>query len=212
MSILKTKKGLIELLTAVVISLAALATSFATYEARLWSGEQARVFGLAGAYRTISSRQALEADDAFSIEVGLFSAWADAEHLGDKKLASFYRSRFPPRLKKAFEEWLTQNPLLNPQAASSPFALTSYQQGRLAGAEEMEKKAAAQFNAGLRAIYVGNGFTQCAVIFAGAMFFAGISQVFQRRGVSLSMVAFAIIACAYGVMQIFSLPMRYLGQ
>lgn len=47
MSNLKTR-DLIEPVTAVVISLSVLATSFASYEARLWSGEQARHYGLAG--------------------------------------------------------------------------------------------------------------------------------------------------------------------
>ena len=92
-----------------------------------------------------------------------------------------------------------------------PFVLKSYQLQRVAAADEMEKRALAQFEAGLRATYVGNAFTQCAVIFASAMFCAGIGPVFHRRGIRFAMVAFAAIACVYGLVQIFTLPLMKLG-
>jgi hypothetical protein len=206
------RTDLTELVVAIIISLSALATSFATFEARLWSGRQVRHFGLAGAYRTIATHQALDASVSRSVDIDLFNAWLTAKHSGNAALAAAYQGRFPASLKPAFSAWLAQDPLDNPHAPPSPFVLASYQPPGLIGARQMEAKAQTEFESGEVANYNGNAFMQCAVILAMAMFFGGVGQVFRRRSVRAAMAVVALVACIVGLQQTLTLPMLALSE
>jgi hypothetical protein len=197
----------IETAVAVVISIAALATSWASYQAKLWNGDQAAHYGRAGANRTTATRDAIEASVTRSVEVGLFSAWLDAKHAHKEPLAQFYAARFPPGLKPAFDEWIAQQPLTNPRAPPSPFAMESYRQPALVEARLMEASAMREFNEGLRATAVSDDYTRSAVFLATAMFFAGVGQVFDSRRVRIAMGFVALIACVAGVASMLTLPM-----
>jgi hypothetical protein len=197
----------IEAAVAVVVSAAALATSWCSFQATLWNGQQALHYNRAGAFRTIATGDAIDASVTRSVEIGLFSAWLDAAHAKNERLAQFYQTRFPPDLKPAFAEWLTFQPLTNPQAPPSPFALASYRQPRMVEARALEAKAAAEFDLGQRANHVGDAFTRSAVILALAMFFGGVGQAFEHRSVRIAMGVVALVACVLGVAFALTLPM-----
>jgi len=196
----------IEATVAVVLSAAALATSWCSFQATLWNGQQAAHYSRAGAFRTIATRDAIDASVTRSVEIGLFSAWLDAKHTNNEPLAQFYQTRFPPGLKPAFNEWLAQQPLTNPQAPPSPFALASYQQPGMAEARKLEEKAAAEFERGQRANHIGDCYTRSAVILALSMFFGGVGQAFEHRSVRIAMGVVSLVACAAGLAFAFTLP------
>ena len=200
-----TQRGL-ETAMAVVISIAGLGTSWSSYQAALWNSRQAIHFGTAGGQRTEASRAALDAEMKRVVDIGLFSAWMDAEALGDRRRAGLYERRFTPELKAAFAEWIAQDPMDNPQAAQSPFVLGSYRQPKLTQAEAMDGKADAEFQAGMRANGLSNAYTRGAVVLALAMFIAGVGQVFRRLDVRIVLAIGAVIACGYGLQRIFNLP------
>jgi hypothetical protein len=198
--------GRLELAVVVVISVAGLVTSFAGYEASLWNREQAIAFGLAGAHRVVGTRAALDASVTRTMEVDLFSAWMEAKVAGKSSLATDYERRFPPELKSAFNEWLAQRPFENPEAAPSPFRLSTYRQQGLTDADRLDAKAQAEFEAGQRASATSASFTRSSVILAMSMFFGGIGQVFKARYLRLALGAMTFISCGLGLAQIFTLP------
>jgi hypothetical protein len=203
--------GWVEVLVAINISVAALATSWASYQATLWGGVQAVQFGLAAAQRAVATRDAIDASVTRAAEIGLFTAWLEAKHTDNEELAAFYAARFPPSLRPAFKEWLAQNPLSDPRAPPSPFGLRSYKPGALVEARAAESAAVAAFEYGQRANKNANAFTRAVVILATAMFFGGVSQVFDRRALRVAMTIISLVACVGGVAAVPLLPMRTLG-
>jgi hypothetical protein len=196
----------LELAVVIIISASALVTSWASYEANLWSRKQTLSYGLSGAHRVMATRAALDASVNRTMEVGLLDAWMAAREAGNQRLATFYERRFPPDFQPAFQEWLAQRPFENPQAAPSPFRLPSYRPAGVSDAQRLEAQASAEFQEGQRSSTVAASFIRGGVILAMAMFFGGVGQVFAARNLRIVMAVMAFLSCAVGLLQIFTLP------
>ena len=95
---------------------------------------------------------------------------------GNTELATFYRQRFRPEFTPAFDAWLATDPLTNPSAPGTPFAMPQY---RVAEAAEAAAPRRRWPNARSDAAGVANErsdkYMLAVVLFATALFFAGMS-------------------------------------
>jgi len=198
--------GPIEIVVAIVLSVAGLSSSWASYQAALWDGEQASHYSLANALHTQASSASLDASTWRALEISMFGAWLEAKSTGNERLADFYMARIPPDLKPALDEWLAQKPLQTPNAAATPFKLPSYSPAGLKEAQAIDARADAVFAEGQHANKVSDDFTQGAVILAMSMFFGGIGQVFRFNRVRMVFAAVAALTCAIGLIRILALP------
>jgi hypothetical protein len=201
----------LEVASAVILSIAALASSGASYQAGLWDGEQAAHYSQAGALRVEASRAALEGDALRSIEVQTFGAWLEAKSRGDDKLAEFFQARFPAGFRPAFNAWLADHPLTNPSAPPTPFATSAYRSPGRAEANALDAKADQTFQKGQYDNAVSDAFGQGATVLAIALFFAGIGQVFKARGTRIALLTVAGLALVVGLLRLLSLPLQVLG-
>lgn len=201
----------LEAASAIVLSVAALASSWASYQAGLWDGEQAAHYSRANAMRIEASRIALEGDALAGVEVQVFTAWLDAKAHRQEKLADFYEARFPPDMKPAFHHWLREDPLSDPSAPPTPFATDSYHRPGLAPSQALNGQAEKTFQDGQYANAVSDAFQQGATMLAIALFFGGIGQVFQGRTARIGLLTVAGVALVAGLLRLFSLPVQILG-
>jgi hypothetical protein len=201
----------LEIVVAVAISIAGLGTSWSAYQAAVWNSIQTVHYSRANAARVTASTAALKAAATETWEVGVLSDWVQAKEGGNERLAAFYEKRFPAEFRPAFDEWAAQRPLENPDAAPSPFRLSSYRNAGADQAEALNRKAEAEFKAGQDSNRTSIAFTQGAVILATAMFFGGIGQVFGARWLRILLCAVSVMACLLGLERILSLPSLVLG-
>lgn len=201
----------IEIGSAIVLSVAGLLTTWASYQASLWDGEQAAAYTQAGVLRTTAGREAMNADTREAVSVQLFSSWLDAASVGDGELADFYRARMPMEFRPAFEKWLSLEPLKNPQAPPTPFAIPGYEPEGRAKQRQLEHDADAAYAEGQRANAISDAFVRGTVSMGMAMFFAGISQVFRLNWVRLVLLLVSTLACVRGIVLIVGLPLQTLG-
>src|SRR4051812_29573336 len=87
-------RGLQELVATVLLVLAATATSWRSYQATRWNGEQAAAAGRTNGLRIEASRAQGQAEAQTQIDVATFIAWVDADRSGKQELAQFYVNRF----------------------------------------------------------------------------------------------------------------------
>jgi hypothetical protein len=201
----------LEMLSAIILSIAALASSWATYQSGLWDGEQAANYSSANALRIEASRVALEGDALAGVEVQLFTSWLDAKVHNEDALAKFYEARFPPTLKPAFERWLQSHPLTNTSAPPTPFAHDNYTRPGAAMARDLDRKAQQTFAAGQYANTVSDAFQQGATMLALSLFFGGIGQVFKERAPRIGLLTVAGVTLILGLLRVFTLPAQILG-
>jgi hypothetical protein len=121
--------------------------------------------------------------------VTIFTQWVNAYARDETELESFYRKRFRPEFRPAFEAWVATKPRTNPTAPLSPFAMPQYHLAASDEADALEARAGA-FSASV-ATYIqrADNYTLAVVMFASALFFAGISTRMRSRGPRLALLA-----------------------
>jgi hypothetical protein len=159
----------------VLLVVAALGTSWSGYQAPRWNGEQAAAAGRTSAVRISAARAQGLAQAQTQVDVATFIAWADANRQGDHRLAAFYVHRFRDEFKPAFEAWRATRPFTNPDAPSTPFAMSTY---RLASRTDAAKlDAASEASSAQVRLYIrrSSDYVLTVVLYAVVLFFAGMT-------------------------------------
>ena len=196
-----------ELGNGVVIALAGLLISFATYEGELWNGEEDLNFSRANVVYTQAARTWGRANAVQAVDVLLFSQWANAAAHNDTILAAVYAAHLPPDAQPAFKAWLALDPLHNPAAPASPMAMPQYAPAGPIKAASLEREGDAAFDEGRRAKRISESYGQAGAILSTSLFFAGISQIFDMRRIRFGLLTLATLACAVGVLRLVTLPL-----
>jgi len=197
----------IEVSATVLMSFAALATSWAGYQASLWNGSQLASGDSATALRTTSTRNSTRAGQERLVDLELFTSWLSAYARRDTVLERFYRERFRPEFAPAFEAWVASRPLHNRAAARTPFALPEYRLASDADAQRLSRAADDASAASRHANMASDSYVLTVVILATVMFFAGASQ---RRSVSwlrLGLIVLAFVMCGAAIYRLFTSPL-----
>jgi len=164
-----------ELLATVLLVLAALGTSWSSYQATRWNGEQAAAAGRTNAIRIEASRAQGLAEAQTQVDVATFIAWADADQRADQELAQFYVDRFRDEFQTAFDAWEATQPLTNAEAPPTPFAMDAYQLESRDQAEHLDGEAEASAAEVRLDIQRSSNYVLTVVLYAIVLFFAGMS-------------------------------------
>jgi hypothetical protein len=185
----------LELLSTILLAVAAVATAWSSYQATRWNGEQAKAASETNAIRIDAARAASLADAETEIDVATFIAWADADLRGETEVAAFYEDRFRDEFRVAFEAWHATDPLEDPDAPRSPFAMPEYQVGSKQEAEDLDRQAEASAAIVRRDIQRASNYVLAVVLFAVALFFGGVSTKLASRRLRVAM-----LACGYTIL------------
>src|SRR3954449_10070930 len=131
-------RNLQELVVTLLLVVAALGTSWSSYQASRWNGEQAAAAGRTSAVRISAARAQGQAQAQTQVDVATFIAWADANRQGDHELAAFYVDRSRDEFKPAFDAWRATAPFTNQDAPPTPFAMPEYQLAARTDAEQLD--------------------------------------------------------------------------
>jgi hypothetical protein len=197
----------LDLYLTIIMSVAALATSWAGYQASVWSGDQAAHGSAATALRTTSTRASTRAGQERIVDVQLFTSWLNAYATGNTRLATFYEGRFRPEFRPAFRAWVASRPLRSPDAAPTPFTLPQYRVASDAEAQQLARAADQESAASQYANRVSDGYVLDAVILAMVMFFATAAQRGFTARLRLVSFLIALAMCAFGVYRLATSPL-----
>lgn len=170
-----------ELLVTILLVVAALATSWSSYQATRWNGEQAVAAGRTNAIRIDAARADGTARTQTQVDVATFIAWADADLRGETKVADFYVDRFRDEFRPAYEAWIAQRPSTNADAPSTPFAMEEYQVAARNQAAELDAAAEASAAEVRIDIQRSSNYVLTVVLYAIVLFFAGMSTRLSNR-------------------------------
>jgi hypothetical protein len=165
----------LEVVATLLLALAAVATAWASYQATRWNGEQTKASSRTTALRIQASSASALAESQTQIDVATFIQWVDAKAHGDEALQQFYEARFRPEFVPAFQAWLATDPLTNPDAPPTPFAMKEYAPAARTDADSLERRAEASSAVVQRNVQRSADYVLGVVLFAAALFFAGMS-------------------------------------
>lgn len=213
----------IELIATIVMALAAIFTAWSAFQAGKWSGIQSIEFSNANADRIESTRSDALANSQRSVDVGVFTSWLDAvaSEIAEGEippvstsgytpvegtLSAFYFDRMRPEFKVALDAWLAVDPLNDPDAPGTPFAMPEYQLAAADEADDLLQQASDHRQLALDANQNGDNYVRSTIGFALVIFFAGISSKLQAKRNRWIAIVLAIIMFVAGVISVFSLP------
>lgn len=198
----------LEVVAAIILSVVTILTAWSAFEATKWGGVMAIRFSEAAAARTEATQAAARVNAKQAVDVGLFVEYAAARSADDTVLADFLEDRFRDEFRPAFEVWLAQDPLRNPNAPATPFELDEYVIVEEVEAAEATATADLRAQQARDANQTGDNYVLTTVLFASVLFFAGVSTKFDERPVQLGLLAVAIVLLIAGGALLLSFPVE----
>jgi hypothetical protein len=180
----------VEVLSTVLLAIAAVATAWSSYQASRWNGEQAKAASRANAARIESTRASGLANTQSQIDVATFMQWVNAYALDQTELATFYFRRFRAEFRPAVDAWIATRPRRNPDAPLTPFAMPQYRLAANQEADRLEAQAETLAAKARADVQRATNYVLGVVLFAASLFFAGMSTKLgtpRLRGVLLAL-------------------------
>lgn len=199
-------RGMRELVAVVLLSVTAVLTAWSGFESSKWGGEMSIAFSRASSARVEGARDAAHADAARGIDLQTFGLWLEATATGDTLLQDFVESRFTDHFQVAFDAWIAEEPLKNPDAAKSPFALPDYVPPGEEAAQAADRRADAYFAQALSNNQRGDNYTLLTVLFALVLFFAAVANRHRSERFNWVLLIGALTLFTVGVVFLISFP------
>jgi hypothetical protein len=196
----------IEIVATVLLSVAAVATAWSSYQASRWNGEQAKAASTTNRLRIESTKAADLANAQTEIDVATFMQWIDAYALQRTELADFYLKRFRAEFKPAVNAWIATRPLKNPDAPLTPFAMPEYKLAARAEASRLDAEAALSSANVHRDIQRATNYVLAVVMFASALFFAGMSTKLRLERTRVALLVIGCVIFLTGLIWIATSP------
>jgi hypothetical protein len=203
-----TRSERLELVAVVLLATGTIATAWAAYQARQWTGEQAGSYSVGTGSRIAENRAAALANRQVQIDVATFIQWIDARRRRDTALARFYETRFRDEFKPAFAAWLATRPLADPNAPKTPFAMPQYRLAASGEAADLESTAAAASERAKEANEHAGSYMLAVVLLASALFLAGISTRLEATGTRRAMLGLGCVVLIATVAWMATFPVH----
>src|SRR3954447_13767003 len=172
----------VEVLSTLLLALAAVSTAWASYQASRWQAQQALAGNRSTAARIEANRSSGVANRQIQTDIATFIQWVAAYAQGDTELQPFYFRRFRVEFRPAVTAWIATRPLKNPEAPLTPFVMPQYSSSSEAEADAFEAKADANAAISQRNNEWAGRYVLCVVLMAMTLFFAGISIRLKSGG------------------------------
>jgi hypothetical protein len=188
------------------MALATLSTAWCSYQSAAWTRQSNRLMNGFNALERKAGLLTIQGMQQTTIYVAMFMQLLAAQEAGNEKLANFYVERLPPDARKAYDTWMAQIPLENPNADPHPFVPKLYEvPGTRDAAEANAKAADSQREAGTAGSISGQ-YLANTVLFAAVLFFASASGKFEQRRVRFVTFVFAVAVFTFAVVRTLMLP------
>ena len=194
----------LEVFAAVLLAITTLAIAWSGYQAAKWSGLQARRYTQASAARSLANRAQTTASQERIQDLLNFNRWLETSSRGDTQLADLYQRRFRDEFRPAFDAWIAQGGLDDPDAAS-PLRMPQYVLTDETTAEKLEHLGDVRFEQGKHATETADKYVFATVFFAIVLFFSGVSLRFDWLRLRVAMLGLASVFLLWGIVQVLSL-------
>jgi hypothetical protein len=196
----------LEIIAALLLSLATVGIAWSGYQAAKWSGIQAQRYTQASTARSLANRASTLAAQDRTQDLLNFNRWLEVKTEGNAQLAALYERRFRDEFRPAFEAWVRDDPLNNPNAIPSPLLEKQYVLADAVKADKLEKLGDVRFEQGKQATENADDYVYVTVFFAVVLFFAGISLRFAWLPIRIGILALGAVLLAYAATRIATLP------
>jgi hypothetical protein len=193
-------------ITAIMLSMVAVATAWSGYQAARWGGLQSTKYAQASALRVVSTRDSTQAGQVRLYDITAVNNWINAYTQGNTTLATLYEKRFRPEFKPTFEAWLALDPFNNPHAPAGPLFMPQYKLSLDEKANQLDVQAEQAFKQGQAANQQSDDYVLNAVFLAAVLFLTAIAERFTWNTVRAMVLALVLGMLLFGIYHLFTYP------
>jgi hypothetical protein len=182
-----------DVISALLLGLAAVASGWAAYQSALWGGEQTFALNESNSADREAATLETRSGQLRAMDLGVFIQYLQAFSRKDKQLADFLYQRFRPEMKPAVDAWLATRPLLNPEAPRSPFVMEEYHLHIDDEAREYDRSRLENLKAAQIADKNSDRYVLMTVPFAIVSLLSGMCTKFRLLRVRIAVLGLAFI-------------------
>ena len=196
------KSERLQILLAILLGLAALATAWAAYRGDLYSGDSVILLNRSTQTTDRASQAFNQAETVFVQDVNLFTQFAVAAQR-DRQTATYLKETLMrPQLVRMVEWWAeTGDEIESPFVSQDPHFTPP---GQSLNGRKLRAQAASEFERARELDDTGDSFVLYTVIFAAALFLYGIASVAASRNVMFAAMAIGAVLFVVGVVGLVS--------
>jgi hypothetical protein len=202
------KKQRLELLSTILLSLAAVSSALSAYQASRWYSEMNVNLGLSSTIRADAAVADREANRQMLADMISFLEWTQRFRNKDDGMMLALEDRFSEPLKKAFTEWkgIPVKGAAGLLPKGTPMELPSYSLPIQEKSKELVKNSEEKFALAKKAAQIGDDFIFSLVIFSLSLFFGAICTKLDRLTYQIFLWCAGTVILVVGVITIASLP------
>lgn len=197
---------LLETLEAIVLAIIAISTAWSGYQAALWTGRQAELYGLASRFRIEAESATTTADQERLYNAATVAEWLKSEALGQRGVVDLFERRLLPEFRPAFKAWKDTDPLNNPNAPASPHLMSEFHSSKTEEAAKLNGRATETFEQGNVARHHSDEYVRVTVTLATLLLLISIAQRFKVRAVRVGLAVMVLLLLIFPIYRIFALP------
>lgn len=148
--------------------------SYSSYESHLWLGVQTFLLREVNVDSLHTAKEELTQGQHTVIDVVTFTQYSNAIIRNEQNLSNFYYNRFTPEMKVAVDAWLATDPLKNPNAPPSPFAMSEYNRTHVLLAQQFANKTNSELQQAQQANENSSSYVFLSVLYSSALFIDGV--------------------------------------
>jgi len=201
---------IVDSITAVLLSVAAVATAWATFQASQWADRQGDSVASSSIARSESLRLSNDAGQIEQIDTAMWLEWLTAWSAGDRERADFLKERFRPPLAAAHRSWTAKarldsdgRPVFVPPG--TPLDDAAYSIPKAERAEQLAVEAEEGMAEAQEASSTATEFVTAALLLALVMFFSGIATKFRNPRLQVVLVVLAAGFLVIGLVRTLTL-------
>jgi len=191
----------------IILGLATVASAWSMYQSALWNGIQIFKIVESGAANRDIAETSVAAGQRRSMDAILFVNYSQAQFQQDPQLAQFFFNRFPPELKRATTAWLDTNPLDDPGAPPSPFAMPEYKLQKEDDLPALKQKETDAFDAAKAANHASDQYVRLTVLFTVSMFLSGIAGSLKKPKTKIGVLIFSTAILVLALVDLIGMPL-----
>lgn len=197
---------ILEIIEAIVLAIVAITTAWSGYQAALWTGHQAELYGTSSKLRVQAEGAATTANQERLYNASTVVEWIKAEEAGNQKLAAIFERRMLPEFRPAFDAWKKTDPLNDPNAPAGPQLMGAYHSANTEKAAQLNEEASETFERGNQARERSDDYVRVTVLLATVLLLTAISGRFKTHAVRLGMAGVAALLLCIPLYRILMLP------
>jgi hypothetical protein len=196
----------LSIVEAVILSLVALAAAWSGYSAAKWDTHSSDLLGKSLELQVQAEAAREDALQIRTFDSVSFDAAFSAYVAHDKPAFELAIKRLRPGYRSAFNAWLAEKPLTNPDAPADPTKMPQYKVPGEAEVQSLTEETHASFEASRVAGNNSDKYVWLTVIFATVLFLIGISSHFPIRSARYGLIGVGCILILYCLVRLLTLP------